>query len=126
MICFSKLETLFHRIYPALRNFPRSEKFSLSQEIKNTFLHCLRCMSLANSVKSRRKEYLLECEGYLLHLTTLIRLSNKEKYISKGFYEDIDTSLTEIKKMVNSWIKQTMTAKADKPKVASENSVVAI
>ena len=83
-------------------------------------------MSLANSVKSRRKEYLLECEGYLLHLTTLIRLSHKEKYISVGFYEDIDTSLTEIKKMVNSWIKQTMTAKADKPKAASENSVVAI
>ena len=83
-------------------------------------------MSLANSVKSRRKEYLLECEGYLLHLTTLIRLSNKEKYISVGFYEDIDTSLTEIKKMVNSWIKQTMTAKSDKSKVASENSVVAI
>lgn len=83
-------------------------------------------MSLANSVKSRRKEYLLECEGYLLHLTTLIRLSNKEKYISKGFYEDIDTSLTEIKKMVNSWIKQTISAKSDKPKVTSENSVVAI
>ena len=83
-------------------------------------------MSLANSVKSWRKEYVLECEGYLLHLTTLIRLSNKEKYIGVGFYEDIDTSLTEIKKMVNSWIKQTMTAKADKSKVASENSVVSI
>lgn len=28
MLCYSKLEQLFHRVYPALRNFPVSEKFA--------------------------------------------------------------------------------------------------
>ena len=34
MLCYSKLEQLFHRVYPALRNFPVAEKYALSQEIK--------------------------------------------------------------------------------------------
>ena len=108
MLCYSKLEQLFHRVYPALRNFPVAEKYALSQEIKQGFLRALRCMQLGNTVKSRRKDYLLECEGELLHLTTVVRLCRNQKYISKGFFEDIDLCLSEIKKLLSGWIKQTI------------------
>jgi hypothetical protein len=108
MLCYSKLEQLFHRVYPALRNFPVAEKYALSQEIKLGFLRALRCMHLGNSVKSKRKDYLLECEGELLHLTAVMRLCRNQKYISKGFFEDIDLCLTEIKRLLSGWIKQTI------------------
>ena len=57
MLCYSKLEQLFHRVYPALRNFPVSEKFAMSQQIKLGFLNSLKGMQLANTVKSKRKDY---------------------------------------------------------------------
>ena len=119
MLCYSKLEQLFHRVYPALRNFPVAEKYALSQEIKLSFLNAMKNMQLGNSVKSKRKEYLMQCEGELLHLTAVVRLCRNQKYISKGFFEDIDLCLTEIKKLLNGWIKQTINSTKDsrnKPK----------
>ena len=118
MLCYSKLEQLFHRVYPALRNFPVAEKYALSQEIKLGFLRALRCMQLGNTIKSKRKDYLLECEGELLHLTTVVRLCRNQKYISKGFFEDIDLCLSEIKKLLSGWIKQTIGT----PKVGDHKS----
>ena len=119
MLCYSKLEQLFHRVYPSLRNFPVAEKYALSQEIKLSFLNAMKCMQLGNSVKSKRKDYLMQCEGELLHLTAVVRLCRNQKYISKGFFEDIDLCLTEIKKLLNGWIKQTIQSTKDsrnKPK----------
>ena len=119
MLCYSKLEQLFHRVYPALRNFPVAEKYALSQEIKLSFLNAMKYMQLGNSVKSKRREYLMQCEGELLHLTAVVRLCRNQKYISKGFFEDIDLCLTEIKKLLNGWIKQTIQSTKDsrnKPK----------
>lgn len=125
MLCYSKLEQLFHRVYPSLRNFPVAEKYALSQEIKNCFLNAMRCMQLGNSVRSKRKEYLMECEGELLHLTAVMRLCRNQKYISKGFFEDIDLCLTEVKKLLNGWIKQTIASKNEprnKPKDVLEGN----
>ena len=119
MLCYSKLEQLFHRVYPALRNFPVAEKYALSQEIKLSFLNAMKYMQLGNSVKSKRKEYLMQCEGELLHLTAVMRLCRNQRYISKGFFADIDLCLTEIKKLLNGWIKQTINSAKDsrnKPK----------
>lgn len=119
MLCYSKLEQLFHRVYPSLRNFPVAEKYALSQEIKLSFLNAMKCMQLGNSVKSKRKDYLMQCEGELLYLTAVVRLCRNQKYISKGFFEDIDLCLTEIKKLLNGWIKQTIQSTKDsrnKPK----------
>ena len=71
MKCYSELEHLFYRVYPALKNFPASEKYCLCQEIKFMFLESLKSMSLASSVKSKRKQYLYEAESNLQHLSTL-------------------------------------------------------
>lgn len=119
MLCYSKLEHLFHRVYPALRNFPVAEKFALSQQIKIGFLNSLRGMQLANAVKSKRKDYLFEVEGELLHLNVIFRLSRNQKYISKGFFQDIDESLTEIKILLKGWIRQTLGTKSLKEETRS-------
>lgn len=104
---YSKTEHLFYRVYPALRNFPKIEKWGVAKDIKECFLEILRAMSLANSVKSKRRFYLAEAEGNLHHLTTLWRFSYTRKWIGESFYRQIDTLFTEIKKMLSGWIKST-------------------
>ena len=96
---------MLYKIYPRLINFPKSEKFSLCQSIKNNFFDLLKCISLGNSVKSKRLTYLQEADGHLQVLKVLIKLSKEQKYISIGFYKDIDLELTEINKMLSGYIR---------------------
>lgn len=102
---YKKTEDLLYAIYPRLSNFPKSEKFSLCHSIKNSFYELLRCISLGNSIKSKRKSYLQEADGYLQIIKTLVKLSKKRKYISIGFFENLDLRLTEINKMLSAYIR---------------------
>lgn len=96
---------LLNRIYPALRNFPKSEKFALAQDIKNCFLNYLTYISQADKVKSKRLVYSQEAEGYLQKIKTLMKISFNQHYISKGFYRDISLELTEVSKMLSGYIR---------------------
>lgn len=98
-------EELLYKIYPVLMNFPKAEKFSLCQEIKNNFFQLLTHISLGNSVKSKRKTYLQEADGYLQTLKVLVKLSKKRKYISEGFFREVDLELTTINKMLSAYIR---------------------
>ena len=102
---YAKTEYLLYRVYPALKNFPKAEKYALSQQIKNSFFELLKYISLANKVKSKRNHYSQEADGILQVLKVLTKLSCKEKYISKVFFKDIDLELTEIGKMIGGFIR---------------------
>lgn len=65
----------------------------------------LRCISLGTTVKSKRVSYLQEADGYLQILKVLMKLSKQRKYISAGFYREIDLEMTEINKMLSGYIK---------------------
>lgn len=105
---YSKTESLLYRLYPVLINFPKSEKFTLCTQIKDSIYNILKNISLGNSVKSKRLTYLQDADGYLQVLKTLIRLSRYRKYISEGFYKEIDLQLTEINKLLSGYIKSTI------------------
>lgn len=107
LLVYKKTEELFYRIYPTFRNFPRSEQHSMCRFIKEKFTVLLTNLSLANSVKSKRKTYIQEADAHLVALTTLVKLSRHQRYFSNGFFEDIDVSLTEIKKLLIGWLKST-------------------
>ena len=105
METYKKVEELMFRTYPAIVAFPKAEKYCLSQTIKNTFFQLLTYLSLGNSVKSKRKTYLQDADGYLQTLKVLFRLARYQKYISKEFHRQISVELTEINKMLSAWIK---------------------
>lgn len=102
---YKKTEELLYNVYPRLAKYPKSEKFSLCQAIKDNFFNLLKCISLANSVKSKRKTYLQEADGYLQILKVLIKLSKQRKYISIGFFKETDLELTEINKLLSGYIR---------------------
>ncbi len=93
------------RVYPAIKKFPKSEKYSLCQSVKNTFIQLLSHIALGDSVKSKRKTYLQEADGYLQMLKIMFRLANFNRYIGNEFWRQIDQELTEINKMLSAYIK---------------------
>ena len=97
-----------YNVYPRLINFPKAEKFSLCQSIKENFFELLKYISLGNSVKSKRLTYLQDAGGHLQVLKTLIKLSKQRKYISVAYYEEVDLRLTEINKLLSSYIKSSV------------------
>ena len=96
LIVHKLAEDLLNKIYPTLVNFPKSEKFSLCQSIKNNFFELIGNILSAHEVKSKRKFYLEEAVGKLRLLQVLVKLSKNHKYISEGFFKIIDLKLTEI------------------------------
>lgn len=102
---YRKTEELLYKVYPRLSNFPKAEKFSLCQNIKENFFDLLKCISLGNSVKSKRLMYLQEADGHLQTLKVLMKLSKQRKYISEGFFKEIDLRLSEINKILSGYIR---------------------
>lgn len=105
LMVYARTETLLYRLYPALVNYPKAEKFVLCKDIKECILKMLQYISRGNSVKSKRKVYLQEADGYLQMLKVLIKLSRHRRYISESFFQDLDLELTEINKLLNGYIK---------------------
>ncbi len=105
---YKKTEELLYHIYPRLSNYPKSEKFSLCNDIKQTFFELLSNISLGNSVKSKRTAYLQQADGYLQKLKTLFKLSRQRKYISVPFWEDIDLRLSEINRLLSAYIRSSI------------------
>lgn len=102
---YIRTEELLNRMYPRLKNFPKGEKFALSQDIRLTFFAMLGAIRQADSVRSKRVEYAQKAEGHLGLLKTEIKLANNQRYISNGFYKVIDLELTEIGKMLSGYIR---------------------
>ena len=96
LIVYKMAEDLLNKIYPTLPNFPKSEKFSLCQNIKNSFFELLSNLLSAHAVRSKRRIYLEEATGKLRMIQVLILLSKNRNYISEGFFKIVDLKLSEI------------------------------
>ncbi len=107
LMILKKTEALFSRVYPALVNFPKAEKYAMCADIKSAFVGIIKHISLGGKVKSKRKTYLQEADGYIQMAKILIKLSHERRYISVGFFEHIDQSLSEIERMLSGFIKST-------------------
>ena len=108
LVVQKKTEQLLYKVYPRLVNFPKSEKFSLCQRVKEAFFDIIKNILLGNSVKSKRKTYLQEADAHLQTLKVLIKLAHNRKYISNGFFKEIDVNLTEINKLLSEYIKSAI------------------
>lgn len=105
LLVSKKAEALLLRVYPALVNFPKAEKIALCVDIKQNFYNLIKFIEMANSVKSKRVVYAQEADGHLQTLKILMKVARHRKYISKGFFREIDANLTEINKMLSGFIR---------------------
>lgn len=105
LLLYKKTEQLLYRVYPTLVNYPKAEKFALCSDIKHGFYDLLTCLSLASKVKSQRMLHAQKADAHLQKIKIMLKLSRELKYIGIGFFREIDLELTEIDKMLSSYIR---------------------
>lgn len=100
----TKLHDMAKYAYPALAQFPKSEKFALVVDIK-------RCMNtiLERAIEARKKYHkkttLQEMDVEIEKLRHYLRLSHELGFLPMKKYEILSEMVAEIGKMLGSWIK---------------------
>ena len=95
-----KAEIFLERdVYPLLKNFPQAEKFSLSQEIKQSCFRLIRAAVMANNltVVKKRLEWLDEAKTLLL---VLFGVARTQKYITEKKVHELQTKLNELGRII--------------------------
>ena len=90
--------------YPALAQFPKSEKFSLVADMKRCMNNLLEYIIEADK-KYYKKTTLQMIDVELEKLKTYVRLSHKLGFLPMKKYEYWSGLLVEIGKMLGGWIK---------------------
>ena len=86
-----KAEILLERdVYPLLKNFPQAEKFSLSQEIKQSCFRLIRAAVMANNLTVVKKRLLL----------VLFGVARTQKYITEKKVHELQTKLNELGRII--------------------------
>jgi four helix bundle protein len=90
--------------YVALRQFPKSEKFSLAQDIKRTMFAMLEKIIRANRNRDKR-ESLIAIDTELEILRSQIRLAMELEFLPFAKYEVWTRHLAEVGRMLGGWMK---------------------
>lgn len=107
LIISQKYMELVYYTNNVLKKYPKSEKFALVQEIKQTVYDGLKSLVYATKIyyKYDKQKYLTELDIQLVILKTLVRISYKNKYISVNNYEAWSTLITDICNLLGGWMK---------------------
>ena len=103
---YQKYLELIYYTNDLTRKFPKSEKFALVQEIKQTLYSGLRYLMYAIKTyqKNDKIKYLNEFDIALNLLKVHLRLSYKYQYISMQNYTTWSKKITDICNMLGGWI----------------------
>ncbi len=103
---YQKYLELIYYTNDLVRKFPKSERFSLVQEIKHSLYQGLRCLMYAIKTyqKNDKIKYLNELDISLNLLKIQLRLSYKYQYISMQNYSTWSAKITDICNMLGGWI----------------------
>jgi len=99
-----KVEDTLQYLYIALKHFPKSERFTLCADIKQSTYKVIRLIIQANKTKNKLP-ILYEIDTELDMLRMMIRLSMKLEFMPFKKYEVIINYLSEVGKMLGGWIK---------------------
>ena len=103
-LLLQKVFDMINYAYPALQQYPKSEKFSLVQDIKLEMNEMLR-LTIAARKKYFKKTTLQDLDIHIATLKAFVRLSFDLKFLPMRKYEIWSGKIVEIGKMVGGWIK---------------------
>lgn len=101
--------------YPALEQMPKSQKFSLAQDMKHCMDKIMRLTITANK-KYTKRTTLQELDVEVAALKVYLRIAYDLRYLPPKKYEVWSGQVVEIGKMVGGWIRsQREAAMPEKP-----------
>ena len=101
-----KTEDLADEIYDAIMQYPKSEKYALGTETKNSFNHFYRLLITA-AKKYYKKTTLHDADVELMILKHFLRMGFERRYMTIKRYERMSRYIEEIGRMLGGWIKAT-------------------
>lgn len=87
-------------VYPLLKNFPQAEKFSISQEIKQSCYKLIRAAVMANNVPKKRLEWLEVADAEKSLLLVLFGVARTQKYITQKKLLEMQGKLNELGRII--------------------------
>ena len=90
--------------YPALEQMPKSQKFSLAQDMKHCMDQIMR-LTIAANKKYTKRTTLQELDVEIAALKVYLRIAYDLKYLPPKKYEVWSGMMVEIGKMVGGWIR---------------------
>jgi four helix bundle protein len=101
---FQKSYDFYKWIYPILKDFPKSERYTLVEKIHDTLLSFISKVVEARKVEDKNR-ILKQADAELEKLKVLMRLSKDQEFISMGQYRKASEKLDELGKMLGGWMK---------------------
>lgn len=106
LLIYQKYMDLIYYTNDIVRKYPKSERFALVEEIKNTTYSGFRMLmhAIKTYATQEKLKYLKELDIYVSLLKVHIRLSHKYKFITTQNYETWSSKITDISNMLGGWI----------------------
>jgi len=113
LIVWQKSIALVSDVYKLVRSFPDDEKYGLTSQIKRSSVSVPSNIAEGYGRSSRRNyiQFLRISRGSLFELETQIVIGKKLNFINNS--EEIDNTITEISKMLNSLINKLESVSAN-------------
>lgn len=101
----AKAEQFYDKLIPVLRRFPKTQRYTLAENIEKETLAGIRLIFQAAYHKSDRKRSLEELRTGLHLINFLLRVSHSQKFLTDGMYETLASDVVEMGKISSQWIK---------------------
>jgi hypothetical protein len=99
-----KWEDMAAYAYITLRHMPKSERYTMGAEVRQSLWHGLKLISRANYVRNKMP-LLYEIDMEIKSLLALIRVGHTIGVVPTKKYKELGARLVEIGKMLGGWIK---------------------
>jgi len=106
MIIFTRTYDFISWLLPLTQNFPRSQRFLITQRLLNAALDFQELLVEANAERAAaRVEKLRAADVELRKVRLYLRLSQKWDWIKEGQYHHASTMVVEIGRLLGGWKK---------------------
>ena len=106
MIIFARTYDFITWLLPLTQNFPRSQRFLVTQRLQDAALNFQELLMEANALRgSARAEQLRVADVELRKVRLYLRLSQKWGWIKEGQYHHVSAMVAEIGKLLGGWQK---------------------
>lgn len=101
-----RLEVFYKELIPILQRFPKTQRYTLAENIEKETLGCVRLVLEAEYIKSQRLESLKKLRTHLHLITFLLRVSMHNFFIKESVYEKLTRETSEMGRITSGWIKR--------------------
>jgi four helix bundle protein len=106
MVIFTRTYDFVAWLLPLTQNFPRSQRFVVTQRLQNAALNFQELLIEANAQRgASRSDKLNAADVELRKVRLYLRLSQKWEWIKEGQYRHVSAMVAEIGRLLGGWKK---------------------